>query len=404
MLKKLKLHNFRTYLNAEIDFKQRHLLIGRNNSGKTNLVSAIRFLGATSRDDLNTASGWVPGGILEMRNWNLDQEAIEMTCVCELEYEGDLCEFEYELAMKVVPTTGVKSSGQMELRVSNERLLLRSGKIKSAVLLENDGHEAKMLHEEQEAKGEPDVHKPKTLAPPNATMLSRLYELESNRRAILFRQFLSSWMIYNLSPMAMRTGWQGKTAIDTGLYPFGENLANVLFRLKNLDEIRYRRLIDHVKLIEPDLEALNFVPTPEQGIVPMVALRNRSQGSWFGFSDGTIRLLALAYIIESSGLFPNQNLPTPLLQIIEEPENGIAPTLLGRVFDLFEERAPGAQFILTSHSPYVIDRFDGARECVTLLLKRDKRTEPVSPPPVTPENEGPDRLTLAEQYATELLD
>ena len=256
MLKKLKLHNFRTYLNAEIDFKQRHLLIGRNNSGKTNLVSAIRFLGATSRDDLNTASGWVPGGILEMRNWNLDQEAIEMTCVCELEYEGDLCEFEYELAMKVVPTTGVKSSGQMELRVSNERLLLRSGKIKSAVLLENDGHEAKMLHEEQEAKGEPDVHKPKTLAPPNATMLSRLYELESNRRAILFRQFLSSWMIYNLSPMAMRTGWQGKTAIDTGLYPFGENLANVLFRLKNLDEIRYRRLIDHVKLIEPDLEAL----------------------------------------------------------------------------------------------------------------------------------------------------
>ena len=92
------------------------------------------------------------------------------------------------------------------------------------------------------------------------------------------------------------------------------------------------------------------------------------------------------------------------MQIIEEPENGIAPTLLGRVLDLFEERAPSAQFILTSHSPYVIDRFDGSREFVSLLRRKDERTEIVSPPPVTPDDQGPDRLTLAEQYAAELLD
>lgn len=402
MLTKLRLHNFRTYLNAEIEFKQRHLIIGRNNSGKTNLVSAIRFLGVSSVGDLSVAATWVPGGIPEMRNWYLDKDTIEMTCICELDYQGELCEFTYELAMRPVPSAGAGSSGPLELSVTQERLSLRSKSFPGVVLLDNDGHEAKMLHEEQQVQGE-GAHVPKTLAPRNATMLSKLYELDTNRRAILFRRFLGNWMYHTLSPHSMRVGWQGKTTNGFALNQLGDNLANVLFQLKNQDEMRYRRVIEHVKMLEPGLEAINFITTAER-IVPSVALRGRKQAEWVGFSDGTIRLLALAYLIELGGMYPNPLWPVPVLQIIEEPENGIAPTLLGKVFDLFEERAPNAQFILTSHSPYVIDRFDGSRECVTLLTRREERTEIVSPPPVTPEDQGPDRLTLADQYAAELLD
>ncbi len=404
MLTKLRLHNFRTYLNAEIEFEQRHLVIGRNNSGKTNLVSAIHFLGAAATSDLNVATTWVPGGIPEIRNWSLDKDTIEIECTCELDYQGELCEFTYELVIGPVPSPETSSLGTLELRVIRERLTLCSKSFQNAVLLDNDGHEAKMLHEEQQAQGVDSPYTPKTLAPPNATMLSKLYELDTNRRAILFRRFLANWMYNTLSPHSMRIGWQGKTTDGFALSQLGDNLANVLFQLKNREEMRYRRIIEHVKTLEPSLEAINFYPTPDQGIVPSVALRGRPHASWAGLSDGTIRLLALAYIIELSGLYPNEQWPVPALWIIEEPENGIAPTLLGKVFDLFEERAPNAQFILTSHSPYVIDRFDGSRECVTLLRRKEERTEIVSPPPVAPEDQGPDRLTLAEQYAAELLD
>lgn len=403
MLTKLRLHNFRTYLNAEIEFKQRHLIIGRNNSGKTNLVSAIRFLGMSSVGDLNVAAKCVPGGIPEMRNWYLDKDTIEIACTCELDYQGELCEFTYELVMRPVPLAGAGSSGLSELSVARERLSLRSSSLRDAVLLDNDGHEAKMLHEEQQAQGVELPYTPKTLAPRNATMLSKLYELDTNRRAILFRRFLSNWMYHTLSPHSMRVGWQGKTTNGFALDQLGDNLANVLFQLKNQDEMRYRRVIEHVRMLEPGLEAINFI-TSGESVVPSVALRGRPRAEWDGFSDGTIRLLALGYLIELGGMYPNPLWPVPTLQIIEEPENGIAPTVLGKVFDLFEERAPNAQFILTSHSPYVIDRFDGSRECVTFLRRKEERTEIVSPPPVTPEDQGPDRLTLADQYAAELLD
>ena len=409
MLTKLKLHNFRTYLNAEIDFKQRHLLIGRNNSGKTNLATSIRFLGSTTSLDLNAAAAtWVPGGINEMTNWHLRKDANtpnEMECVCELDYDGERCQFTYELALKIDSSSNLSAPGTLELRVAKERLLLHSPSFKDAVLLNNNGHEATMLHEEQQAKGSTVPYTPKTLAPRNATMLSKLYELDTNRRAILFRKFLSSWNYYLLSPDAMRRGWREASAgINVVLNPLGENLANVIFQLKNMDEMRYRRLLNHVQILEPDLEAINFVATPEQGSVPIVALRNCPRASWIGFSDGTLRTLALACIVEVSGNFPNPYSPVPCLNLIEEPENGIAPIALGKIFDLFEERAPQGQFIFTSHSPYVIDRFDGARECVALLKRKNERTEITPLPPITPEDQKPDRLTLAEQYAAELLD
>jgi predicted ATPase len=210
-------------------------------------------------------------------------------------------------------------------------------------------------------------------------------------------------MSYTLNPHLMRIGWQSSAAAGLALSSLGDNLANVIFRLKNADEMRYRQLIEHVRILEPDLEAINFTPTPDQ-VVPYVAMRGRGQASWIGLSDGTIRLLALAYLIEVGGLYPNRLIPVPALQLVEEPENGMAPAVLGKVFDLFEERAPLGQFILTSHSPYVIDRFDSHRDCVTLLRRKEERTEVVSPPPLTPEDQAPDRLTLADQYAAELLE
>lgn len=235
-------------------------------------------------------------------------------------------------------------------------------------------------------------------------MLSKLYELDTNRRAVLFRQFLGNWVLYAFSPYAMRTGWQGRTDTQLFLEWNGANLANVLFQLKNRDEIRYRRLVQNVQIVEPDLVALNFQPTPDQGIVPYVQLSDRTSASWIGLSDGTLNTLAMAYLVELADLYPNEYWPVPAMIIIEEPENGLAPSILTKIYSMFENYAPLSQFVFTTHSPYFIDQFDASRECVTLLRKNGSRTEAWNPPPVAPEDAGEDRLTLAEQYSSELLD
>jgi len=404
MLKKLRLHNFRTYLNTELSFKQRHLIIGRNNSGKTNLYAALRFLGATAANDLAKSSFAVPGGAWEITNWALKANTFDLSCECDLLYDGQPHQFLYDLKIAVEPSTTSSADGaqQLVLRVVNEELAVQSATFGPAVLLSNNGREANMLHEEDFARKKIE-NRPKTLAPRDATMLSKLYELETNRRAILFRRYLSNWNFFGLNPDAMRFGWRDAEATSGGLSPSGNNLALVIYQVKNADERRYRRIIEHVRNIEPDLEAINFNTSVGQIPIPYIALKRRAVASWVGLSDGTLRCLAMAYLAEIVRPYEGASVPafSPLL-FIEEPENGVSPGQLRFLFDLFEEAGSVGQFILSSHSPYFINFFDSQRESVTVLRRNNERTEVVPIPP--PDESNRDRILLAEQYSAELFD
>jgi len=404
MLKRFRLHNFRTYLNTELSFQARHLIIGRNNSGKTNLYYALRFFGATAANDLNKSSFAVPGGAWEMTNWSMKANTFDLSCECDLEYESLPHHFVYGLRIAVEPSVSSGAAGGQPpaLRIVNEQLAVQSAKFGPAVLLSNNGSEANMLHEEDFARKKVE-NRPKTLAPRDATMLSKLYELDTNRRAILFRRYLSVWSFFGLNPDALRFGWRDVEASTGGLTPSGNNLALVVYQLKNADERRYRRIIEHVRSIEPDLEAINFNTSVGQTPIPYIALKRRSQASWVGLSDGTLRCLAMAYLAEVVRPYDDSVAPSfaPLL-FIEEPENGVSPGQLRFLFNLLEEAGPAAQFITSSHSPYFINFFDSQRESVTVLRRNNERTEVVSVPP--PNEADPDRLLLAEQYSAELFD
>lgn len=394
MLKKLRLHNFKTFLNAEIEFQERHLLIGRNNSGKTNLCSALRFLKGAAIAELEKVSSSIPGGVWEITNWALDSKLIELSCECDLTFEEEELQFTYTLSLEV---SSEPPSGKVELRVRNEKLEAKGARFGNAALIESDGHQAHLLHEKRYMKSE-DGCRVDTLAPRDSTMLSKLYELDTNRRAIAFRRYLAGWSDFALSPLAMRMLWRESPSDSVGLSSYGNTLPQALFHLKNLNEASYRRVIDFVREnAEPELDAIHHIPAPDQPPVPIVALKSRLRTSWNGLSDGTLRLLALALIVESAANLGDQ----PTFAIIEEPENGIYPGMLRKVFELFEERAPNAQFLFTSHSPYFINLFDGKRESVTLLRRNKERTEII---PAPPEDQNPDREMLAEQYSMELFD
>lgn len=398
MLKTFRLHNFRTFLNAEVSFTNRHLIIGRNNSGKTNLCSALWFLGATARTDLGTAVVAVPGGISEIANWKLNKNQIDLSCTCEVPFEGDQYVYTYDLSLKVESSSAPSGVQQLALHVAEERLVINGPGFKNSTLLENNGRQARMLHE-----GSDQEYRAETLAPADATMLSKLYELESNRRAIAFRRYLRNWHYFALSPDAIRFGWakpSSSRALRALLGPLGDTLATVLYQEKNFNDRLYRNVLKHTQLVEPALQAINFIVSPDQAATPFVELRDRPRASWVGLSNGTLRCLALAFIVEAVGSAHDPDtVPTPLV-MIEEPENGIYPGQLRRVFDLFEERAPQGQFVFTSHSPYFIDLFDAFRESVTLLRREEERTKVLSVPP--PE-EGPERPMLSEEYSMELL-
>jgi predicted ATPase len=79
-------------------------------------------------------------------------------------------------------------------------------------------------------------------------------------------------------------------------------------------------------------------------------------------SDGLLLVLAYLAILYS---------PTPpRVLLIEEPENGVHPRRLGEVLDVLKElvgEQGKTQILLTTHSPYVVDKFRPKE--VTLCLK-----------------------------------
>jgi AAA15 family ATPase/GTPase len=55
MLTRFTVNNFKSLLNFEFKPAGVNLLVGANNAGKTNLCSAIRFLGLTASSTLHDA-------------------------------------------------------------------------------------------------------------------------------------------------------------------------------------------------------------------------------------------------------------------------------------------------------------------------------------------------------------
>ena len=67
-------------------------------------------------------------------------------------------------------------------------------------------------------------------------------------------------------------------------------------------------------------------------------------------SDGTIRLVALLAAMYQP--------VAPSILVLEEPEVGLHPGVLGALAELIEEASTRMQVLVTTHSPDLIDRFD----------------------------------------------
>ena len=67
-------------------------------------------------------------------------------------------------------------------------------------------------------------------------------------------------------------------------------------------------------------------------------------------SDGTIRLVAILAALYQP--------VSPSLIVLEEPELGLHPGVLGALAEIIEEASTRMQVLVTTHSPDLIDRFD----------------------------------------------
>jgi len=363
MITRLRLHNFKTFLNFDMDLTRRHLVIGKNNSGKTNFCYGLRFLGATATNEYSSIR--VPGGPDAFCHWGYSSRQSEFECTCELPFDGESLTFRYTLHLHVLSTPPAPATGQSPFSTVLEKLTVSGGQWSDTVLLESNGQTVKLLHEEhylQSAEATPKYVE--TQSPSSSSMLFKLYELNTNRRATLFKRFLSSTGHFALSPPLMRYGWTSKELAgdmsNRSLAQHGQNLPLVLFHLKNEDEPRYRLILKLASRIEPTLDSLGFYVLPDNTPVPYVFLRGRKQqqASWEVLSDGTLCILGLLALLVQAERMEEQRGWPPCVLAIEEPENSIFRGVFQDLWEELQAIAPGSQVVFTSHSPYFVDLFD----------------------------------------------
>ena len=131
------------------------------------------------------------------------------------------------------------------------------------------------------------------------------------------------------------------------LLPDGSNLARAALALRDRDAVVFAQWVSHVAGAVDGLEDIDLWERPED---KKLVLRARFAGahhepvpSWL-LSDGTLRLLALSLLVYA-GAEPAG------VALIEEPENGLHPLGMQAVHGALSQPTDGWQVLVATHSP-----------------------------------------------------
>ncbi len=387
MLNRLQVRNFKSFRAAEFYPVGLNLVVGNNNAGKTNLCQALRFVGLSSCMPLDEAAR-----VCTPEPWNLlnvysNSDTAEFRVEAQILADTEPLAFSYTLSLsgRRHAISGVPAT--RPFRVEYESLRVTGGAFNDTTILENKAGSVRLLHEKRFVQSfgqlvtpssapllDADFAYVETNAPTDTTMLFRLFDLETNRRANLFKRYLNSWTYYSFDPMRLRLS--SATPMERTLNPDGSNLSSVLYTLHNERPRDERKLVEAMRLVEPRLDLISFQsPDPEH----VYMFFEDKDGHRFGvqsISDGTLRFMAISYLIIANR---GSHEPTTPVIMLEEPENGI---FVGHLKPLFQRILPSGeegQFIFTSHNPYFIDLFDAVPNGLHVVQSTTKGSEVVQP-------------------------
>ena len=118
MLQEFRVDNFKSLINITFKPQATNLLLGMNNSGKTSLCQALRFLSMSSSLSLDLCAEGC-GGRFGLKSFMLDKSTIDFFVRAAVRYGDEDLVFEYELT---VSPPGNKYDGEASVRLDREVL------------------------------------------------------------------------------------------------------------------------------------------------------------------------------------------------------------------------------------------------------------------------------------------
>lgn len=336
MIKRLRVRNYLSLKDVDLELSRRNVLIGPNMAGKSNLIDCLRFLTSMVISGVNKAL-LDRGGIREVVWKGSDESRIGFELTVEIPIHEKELKKVYEYAISIVGgATGL-------IAVERELLTVR---MKNAVvpLIDLKNGQGKINKEDGT----------QAFAPSGDPARSALEFNVPGWEGTRVREYISTWRFYRLIPTLMKqpNAAMGQNFLNEG----GDNFSSWLMTLQTSYPQEFRRLRQVATDVLPDLKEILTPPT-QFATTYVTTHEKHLKGpiNIWRMSDGAVTFLALLSLI-----FAPDELGAPLY-CIEEPENHLHPRLLETLVEVLTQRQnelgdQAAQIITTTHSPYLVDK------------------------------------------------
>lgn len=336
MIKRLRVKNFLSLRDMELELTQRNLLVGPNMSGKSNVMECLGFLAKVAISGLREAL-LDHNGFAEVV-WKGSPS--EKRIVIALSYEQRVpneppTNYQYEITI-LGSQAGFVSIESEIIAVEKEgrRFTLAELADGRGTIKHLDGREISS-----------------NTGAPNASALEMSIP---GWKGTEVKKFIASWRFYKLIPDLMKSV---NAAVEQKfLTKTGDNFSSWLMTFNTKYPEEFRRLKQVASDALPGL--LEILSPPTQFATTYLLTKEKHLNSpvniWH-MADGELAFLGLLSLI----LAPPP-LRAPLL-CVEEPESHLHPRLLDALLEVWSqiqlERGPdSSQVILTTHSPHAVDR------------------------------------------------
>ncbi|RAK07500.1 putative ATPase [Halanaerobium saccharolyticum] len=376
-IKKIKVSNFKSFRELEIELNQFNVFIGANAAGKSSFIQVFDFIRDIIQSGLSNAIS-MQGGVEYLRNIKIgDQQPLKLEIIFDrpniqkIEKENEnnlLCreayESKYQFAIefngedyKVIEDQltlkfkyyEVEKQNKIAEKTSNQKEL---GEVILTLLKDNNNLDIK-INKDTLITDQIEINRENILPSfvEEISISSKELILETPFAFIIersLREILGGISIYNINPLLSKkaTPITGKAELEED----GENLAIVL---KNIIENRNkaRKFTNIVKDILPFVNNIDIEKFADKSLLFKLK-EEYSEKEYIPasiLSDGTISTIALVIAL----YFEDKK-----IAIIEEPERNIHPHLISKLVDMFVDASANKQILITTHNPELIKYID----------------------------------------------
>lgn len=301
---KIVINGYKSIKSASVDLRNINLLIGANGSGKSNFLSLFNFIGWAYSQRL----GWY------------------------VAMQGGVDKFLFQ---------GRKITDHIDVT------FVQGPNLYSVSLAESDG---RFIVEHEKLSYKSDVF---DIASYREELSIKDYN--GLRRGDYIKEYMSQIKVFHFHDTGLKSPFAKENHVINDsyvLYPQGDNIASLLYRIKNEDSIAYKRIIKVIQSVAPYFQDFYFQPSPADMI--RLQWQDRYSQNIYGpadFSDGTIRFIAMVVLFLQPVL--------PKVIVIDEPELGLHPFAIQKLSGLIKVAAQkGTQIIIATQDADLISNFD----------------------------------------------